>query len=163
MILWDDAIKKGLEVLTYKDNYAYFYGAKGAVLTDVIMNSLWDAYPEYNKQYENIKKAIFDYSRGKVGFDCSGFVGMIVGEPYTYSTGIFEHCDKVGTNLFEGVAGSILYKPDPRHIGIDIGYGFGLHFPNYMRSCEMFRIKDYKEFKYTGEHRNIDYNGATNR
>ncbi len=164
MILWNDMIKKALDIHVNRGNYAYFYGAKGVVLTNKVMEELWQAHPEYNKKYENIKYQIFDYSRGKIGYDCSGFVGPLVGEPYLYSVGIFEHCTKQTKDLAKGVAGSILFKPEPgRHIGLDIGYGFGLHFPNYMNSCEMFRIRDTSFFTLSGEHKNVDYTGATNR
>ena len=162
MIKWYDVIKEALRMLQHKDEYAYFYGAKGQILTDAVMEALWQAYPEHFSRYTAAdKKRIFDYSRGKIGYDCSGFVGMCVGD-MVYSGALIEHCNYIAPSLADGVAGSILYKPG--HVGLDIGYGFYLHMPTEGHSCELGRIREMVvPWTKSGQHRNVDYTGADAR
>jgi hypothetical protein len=40
MELFTQAIKRGLDAYRHRDRYAYFYGAKGQVLTDATMDAL---------------------------------------------------------------------------------------------------------------------------
>ena len=42
-----EVIKKALNMFYHRDEYAYFYGAKGQVLTDEVMNTLISLEPEY--------------------------------------------------------------------------------------------------------------------
>ena len=160
---WSDVVKHALYIHTHKDEYAYFYGAKGQRLTDATMEALWAAEPKYFSRYNAAqKKAIFDYSRGKVGYDCSGFIAAITG-CYMYSGAQWEHCDHKTTNLAEGPGGSILYRPG--HVGIDIGIGgYYLHFPSEMHSCEMGKISEKKvDWQATGLMSYlVDYDGAIN-
>lgn len=162
LIKWDDVIKEALEMFLHSTNYAYFYGAKGVILTDITMNYLWNAEPAYFSKYdEAMKKRIFNYSRGKIGFDCSGFVGKLV-KDMTWSGGIWEHCYDKKTNLYLGDAGSIVYKPG--HIGIDIGYGYYLHMPSELHSVELGRfLENTVDWRGCGKHDNVDYTGANNR
>lgn len=160
---WDQVIKEALFMHVHKDEYAYFYGAKGQKLTDAVMNALWDAEPEYFKRYdEKQKKAIFKYSRNKTGYDCSGFIGKITG-CNTYSGAIWSRCSKKTANLYAGPAASILWKPG--HVALDIGYGFGVEMAAEGSSVEMFRISEQAgRFQQTGQLVTyIDYTGATNR
>lgn len=163
MKTWEQVIKDGLYYLVHSDRYAYFYGAKGQRLTDAEMNYLWSAEPDYFKKYdEAAKKKIFDYSRGKIGFDCSGFIGIITG-CRTWSGAIWTRCTDKSENLFSGPAGSILWKPG--HVALDIGYGYFIHFPSEMHSCEMGRISENLNFfQGTGLlSAYIDYKGADTR
>ena len=111
-----------------RDAYAYFYGAKGQVLTDQVMTNLWNAEPAYFRRYTaEQKKQIFNNSRGKIGSDCSGFACKVTGET-GYSASIYAK-RTVETSLAEGVAGQFLYTTwggAGRHIGIDAGMGFCL-------------------------------------
>lgn len=162
---WDDVIKSGLLMHIHADRYAYFYGAKGQRLTDSVMNALWDAEPQYFKKYgddPDIKKRIFDFSRGKIGYDCSGFISAITG-CNTWSGAIWSRCTDKKTNLYLGPAASILYNPG--HVALDIGYGYFLEFPSELHSCEMGRISEnLNRFTGTGKLTGyIDYEGATNR
>ena len=159
-IMWYDAIKKGLQILQHKDEYAYFYGAKGKVLTDDYMNSLINFYKDYFKKYSKEQlKEIKNFSRGKIGFDCSGFLGHCIGDN-SYSGAQIEHCVKTTDDKFAGVAGSVLWKPG--HVGLDIGYGFFLHFPVQGESCTLGRIKEF-DWKKSGESRFVNYKGADAR
>lgn len=127
---WDEAIKNGMRAYTQRENYAYFYGAKGQTLTDAVMDRLIAASPVYFARYsaaeiEQIKRN----SRGKIGYDCSGFVGWVCTGDQCYSTGQFGHSTYRTQDLAAGVAGSCLYTTwggSGRHIGIDIGYGYCL-------------------------------------
>lgn len=163
MKTWDEVVKAALEIHLHKDQYAYFYGAKGQVLTDAVMNALWNAEPKYFKKYTAAqKKAIFDYSRGKIGLDCSGFTARVTG-CNTWSGEQWNRCTNKKTDLALGPAGSLLYFPG--HVGLDIGYGYYLHFPSEGKSCELGRFKE-NTCPWTGTGMltgYIDYNGATNR
>lgn len=158
-----DVVKKALTMFYHADEYAYFYGAKGQKLTDDTMNALIAAEPAYFGKYttteiEQIKK----YSRGKIGYDCSGFVSAVVGYD-NYSTGHY-HDGAVKTTPLLGTEGNGLYTTfggKGRHVGIDIGYGFFLHMPKERHTIELGRIAEYS-WEHSFHFVNIDYTGATN-
>lgn len=154
-------IQNALQILYTKNQYAYFYGAKGQLLTEATMNALIQAEPNYFSQYTKQQlEDIKNFSRGKIGLDCSGFVSYISGEE-GYSISLYEHC-KVKTTPQLGVEGSLLFTTKGgvgRHVGIDIGYGFFLHFPKEGRTCELGRIRDYV-WEHSGQLSTIDYTGA---
>lgn len=162
MKTWDQVIKDALYMHVHKDEYAYFYGAKGQKLTDAVMNALWDAEPEYFRRYtEAEKKKIFKYSRNKTGYDCSGFIAAVTG-CNTYSGAIWSRCTRK-TTPFLGPAASILWRPG--HVGLDIGYGYYLQTGKELESIEMGRISEWL-IAWEGSGRlegYIDYEGATNR
>ena len=95
-------------------------------MTDANMNALWKAEPGYFSRYTPAqKKEIFDNSRGKIGYDCSGFTGWICTGDKQYSTGQINNCTNIITDMAKGVAGALLYKETGgRHIGLGIGYGY---------------------------------------
>ena len=109
--------------------YVYFYGAKDIVLTEENMNYLMAAEPTYFDRYNNEeKKQIIRNSLGKIGVDCSGFVGWVCTGDKQWSTGQINNCSKY-TSVKDGVTGSILYTTwggKGRHIGLDIGNGYCL-------------------------------------
>ena len=77
---YNEMIKNALNILANKEKYAYFYGAKGQLLTDAAMNALIKAEPKYFARYTKTQlEEIKEYSRGKIGFDCSGFITAISG------------------------------------------------------------------------------------
>lgn len=158
---WDTAIKNGLFAYYHREEYAYFYGAKGGLLTDAYMDYLIKTYPNHFIKYtpEELKR-IKDYSRGKIGYDCSGFTGWICTGDTQNSAGQFANCNHVSTDLVAGVAGSLLYRPG--HIGIDIGYGYFLHMPNEGRTIELGKILEYP-WEKTGRCNLLDYNGSDKR
>ena len=162
MTKWDDVIKEALSILQNSTKYAYFYGAKGEILTDEVMNRLLVQYASYFKKYTAAQiRQIKDYSRGKIGYDCSGFVGHCV-KDMVYSGALIQHCPVIAPTLADGVAGSILWMNG--HVGLDIGYGYFLHFPSEMHTCELGRIKEGKvPWTKSGQHRNVDYTGADAR
>lgn len=163
MKTWDQVIKDALYYLVHKDEYAYFYGAKGQKLTDAEMDRLIAEEPEYWKRYDEATiKKIKKYSKGKTGFDCSGYIARVTG-CNTYSGGIWTRCSKKTSDLYAGPAASILWKPG--HVSLDIGYGYFLHFPSELHSCEIGRISEnIGFFEQTGQLVTyIDYTGATNR
>lgn len=160
--MWFDAVKVALDIMNHRDKYAYFFGAKGEILTDEVMERLWRQYPEHFSRYTAAeKKKIFDYSRGKIGLDCSGFAGLCV-DDMVYSGALIDHCPVKARTIADGVAGSVVWKQG--HVGLDIGYGFYLHFPGEMRTCELGRfIENTVPWTRSGQHRNIDYTGADAR
>ena len=161
------------DALRHRDSYAYFYGAKGVVLTDATMEALWKAEPAYFAKYNAQQKAqIFRNSRGKVGYDCSGFVGWVCTGDHQYSTGQINNCKLVTTPAL-GVAGSILYTTfggRGRHIGLDIGYGWCLDMgyestdaivASGNDSVRLTRIGE-TAWEKSGQTRVLDYTGASN-
>lgn len=154
-------IQKALNVMYHRSEYAYFYGAKGQKLTDEVMDALINAEPVYFSQYSPQElNAIKAFSRNKVGLDCSGFITYISDE-VGYSVSLYENC-KVKTTPFLGVEGSLLFTTKGgvgRHVGIDIGYGYFLHFPKEGRTCELGKISDYG-WEKSGQLEHIDYTGA---
>lgn len=156
-------IQNALNILYHKDEYAYFYGAKGQRLDDATMDALIQCEPDHFKQYSELQmKRIRDYSRGKIGLDCSGFINACTGQE-NYSTGYYtETLNKTTPAL--GTEGNLLYTTwggKGRHVGLDIGYGFYLHFPKEGHTCEIGRIKE-TAWENSGQIRDVDYTGAKN-
>lgn len=156
-----DVIKNALQMFNDKYKYAYFYGAKGQRLTTDTMDALIAAEPDYFKRYNQSELAtIKNYSLGKIGYDCSGFINAITGQT-NYSTGYYESCP-IKTTPKDGVEGSCLYTTfggTGRHIGIDIGKGFYLHMAKEGQSVTFGKISDYA-WETSGQIKNIDYNGG---
>lgn len=168
MKTWDEVCKEALAMYLHSDRYAYFYGAKGQILTDDVMSALIASEKAYFSRYsEEEMKQIRDYSRGKIGYDCSGFVGHLVG-CMTYSTALYTMCEHKTTDVYQGPAGSLLYYsggPVGRHIAIDIGLGFYLHMGREKHSVEMGRFKE-NLIGWTGSGqltKYVNYEGADNR
>lgn len=162
MKTWRDVIKEGLSMHVHADQYAYWYGAKGEKLTDQVMLSLVQQEPAYFSRYSEAElKRLMKWSKNRIGFDCSGFIGKITG-CNTYSGAIWSRCSKKSKNLYEGPAGSILWKPG--HVALDIGLGFGIEMGAEGHSVEMFRISEnLNRFEGTGQLVTyIDYTGADN-
>lgn len=157
MVKWIDVVKNGLKMLVNKDEYCYFYGAKGEKMDRETMERLYTAYPaRYTEWTAEEKERLFDFCEGKIGYDCSGFIGALV-DDMTYSGALISHC-LYTTTPAGGVAGSLLYKSG--HIGIDIGYGYFLHMPSEFHSVEIGKIGEY-DWATSGEHTNVDYTGAS--
>ena len=154
---YNEVLKNALNILAHKELYAYFYGAKGQVLTESVMNALINSEPQHFSRYtpEQLKQ-IKDYSRGKIGYDCSGFITAISGVTGS-SANQWKQCLPNPT-LAYGLCGSILYKKG--HIGIDIGYGMFLHFPTEGRTCELGYIRDY-DWTNSGLLKDVNYVGAS--
>ena len=173
MELFTAAIKRGLDAYRFRDKYAYFYGAKGQLLTDQVMDNLINAEKAYFSKYspEQIQQ-IKRNSRGKIGYDCSGFVGWICTGDKQWSTGQINNCSKI-TTIRDGVAGSIVYTTfggKGRHIGLDIGYGYCLDMGYEStdavvaannHSVRLTRLAE-TAWEKSGQSRLLDYSGATN-
>lgn len=156
-------IQNGLEILRNAKYYCYFYGAKGQVMTDANMDALINAEPAYFARYSPTKLLeIKNYSRGKIGLDCSGFINACTGQE-NYSTGYYtDTLNKTTPRL--GTEGNVLYTTHGgkgRHIGLDIGYGYCLSFERELESCHLGLIK-LMDWEDSGQLRGIDYTGAKN-
>lgn len=149
-----DIVKRALYWYDNRENVAYFMGAKGEVLTDRHMDELIKWYPDYFAQYsaEDIKR-IKDYSRGKIGFDCSGLVSDCAGLAGLSSWSLWDRT-KNRTTVKDCKAGSFLWRPG--HIGIDIGYG---HFVDIPKEMQTVRIMPNSAgtFTHGGEYINANY------
>lgn len=171
---WFQVVKNGIEMLKNRDQYAYFYGAKGQRLTMENMSNLWNAYPEHFKKYnEQQKNEIFTNSYNKIGYDCSGFVNKISGET-GYSIEIYEK-RTVETSLVNGVAGQFLFttwgkgiESGSRHIGIDCGMGFSLQMgwestnENIAKHKDSVRLAKISEdaWEHSFQTAAVNYNGS---
>ena len=167
------AIKNGLNAYRHRDEYAYFFGAKGQRLTDATMDALWNAEPNHFAKFSPEEKAqIFRNSRGKIGIDCSAFTGWICTGDRQYSTGQINNCKLITTPAL-GVAGSLLYTTfggRGRHIGLDIGYGYCLDagyestdaiVKSNNHSIRLTRIAE-TAWEKSGQSKLLDYTGASN-
>ncbi len=158
-----EVIADAVEMFRHSDEYAYFYGAKGQVLTDSMMEALVKCEPGYFKKYsESDLKKIFDFSRGKIGLDCSGFITAATGIR-NYSTGFINSARNVTTPA-AGTWGNILYTTfggSGRHIGLDIGAGRFLHMGREGYSIEFGLIKNFA-WEKSGQINGIDYFMAAN-
>lgn len=154
---FDEALKRAFGILQRKGDYCYFYGLKNQVCSDAAMDWLIQNEKDYFGKYtEDALKYIKDFSRGKVGMDCSGFVSYCFGVSYP-SQYLIDSCVHVTTPK-NGPAGSILWKPG--HVGIDIGYGYFLHFPVEGKSCEIGKISEY-DWQKSGQLSGVSYKGAS--
>lgn len=156
-------IQNALDILRNKDRYCYFYGAKGQVMTDAMMDALIAHSPDYFSRYSPTKLyEIKNYSRGKIGLDCSGFINACTGQE-NYSTGYYtDTLNKTTPKL--GTEGNVLYTTHGgkgRHIGLDIGYGYCLSFEREGESCYLGMIK-LMDWEDSGQLKGIDYTGAKN-
>ena len=167
---WFQVVKDAIQMYHDRDKYAYFYGAKGQVLTKATMDALWAAEPKYFSKYNAEEKAqIYKNSLNKIGYDCSGFVCKVTGET-GYSKTIYAKRTKE-TTLEQGVAGQFLYTTFNdlgRHIGLDVGMGFTLDMGNestdYMvsvhrDSVHLARINDTK-WEHSFQTAAVNYDGS---
>ena len=155
---WADVIGNAVHIMQERDKYAYWYGAKGQTLTREVMKQLVAAEPEYYSRYSAKKlRELMDWSEGKIGLDCSGFINAITGQA-NYSTGYFEESVNK-TDPVSGTWGNILYTTHGgkgRHIGLDIGQGRFLHMPKEGESVTMGIIRLY-DWEASGQIKGVSY------
>ncbi len=155
-----DILKRAYDLFTRREEIAYFMGAKVQVLTDELMDQLYkDYYDAHFKRYtlsefEKIKK----WSRGKLGMDCSGFVGYCVEDKWLYSGALWERCINK-TSVKDCKAGSILYRVG--HVGLDLGYGYQMDIPIEMQTLRITK-NTLPGFTGGGEWHKADYSLASN-
>lgn len=161
---WADVVSNAIEIFLKRENYAYFYAAKGQILTPKLMEDLIACEPAYWLKYspEEIEK-IKAWSLYKVGVDCSGFVNLCCKQT-NWSTGYWHDCANKTTPA-AGTWGNLLYTTHGgkgRHVGIDIGAGRFLHAPTEMHSIELGVIKNYA-WEGSGQIKGVNYALASNR
>ena len=155
---WADVVGNAVNMMENRDKYAYWYGAKGQVLTREVMKQLVAAEPNYFSRYSSKKlKELMDWSENRIGYDCSGFINAITGQT-NYSTGYFEESVNK-TDPVSGTWGNILYTTHGgkgRHIGLDIGQGRFLHMPKEGESVTMGIIRLY-DWEASGQIKGVSY------
>ena len=174
MATYKDIVNAAAALYANRNKYCYFYGAKNVVLTDERMNALWDAEPGYFSRYTKTqKKSIFNYSRGKVGLDCSAYVclvletaGIITRSQWTYSTALIGECTNITANPASATspAGSLLYSTfhnAGRHIGVDGGSGWFYDIGAEGDTIRHMKITDWGKWEKAGRYPGVDYTGAT--
>lgn len=164
MMNWADVVGNAIDIYENREGYCYFYGAKGQVLTDTVMAALIAASPEYFKKFSKEHlQVIIEYSRNKIGIDCSGFINLCC-EQYNWSTGYWsDSVNKTTPQL--GTWGNILYTTHGgtgRHIGLDVGEGKFLHSPSEGRSIELGIIREY-DWEGSGQIKGVSYCLAGNK
>lgn len=174
MATYKDIVNAAAALYANRNKYCYFYGAKNVVLTDERMNALWDAEPGYFSHYTKTQKeSIFNYSRGKVGLDCSAYVclvletaGIITRSQWTYSTALIGECTNITANPASAAspAGSLLYSTfhnAGRHIGVDGGSGWFYDIGAEGDTIRHMKIADWGKWEKAGRYPGVDYTGAT--
>ena len=174
MATYKDIVNAAAALYANRNKYCYFYGAKNVVLTDERMNALWDAEPGYVSRYTKTQKeSIFNYSRGKVGLDCSAYVclvletaGIITRSQWTYSTALIGECTNITANPASAAspAGSLLYSTfhnAGRHIGVDGGSGWFYDIGAEGDTIRHMKIADWGKWEKAGRYPGVDYTGAT--
>lgn len=152
-------LRKAFKMYVNRFRYAYFYGAKGEILTEKKMDELIAIY--WNEYYSRFSQQALEeakrYSKGKIGLDCSGFLTEITGL-YGSSAMLYdETVDK--TSVQNGKAGYMLYKPG--HCGVDIGYGYAMHIGSLGSTIEIAKIQTIG-FTNSGAFPGFDYSKANN-
>lgn len=133
---------RALEMYNNREKYAYLYGAKGEMGTDSFVRSMFAAYPDYFAKYSAAQKEdIVKYCRGKILYDCSGFVCECAGIPDVYSGKLLDDGSRKTKNMLDGKEGWLCYKKG--HVGIDRGDGTFLHIFGEMHTIEPKRFSDY--------------------
>ena len=128
-------VRDALKWYEHRDDIAYFFGAKWVILTDAVMDYLIEQENWYFKRYDEKQlKAIKEWSRGKVGADCSAYICKSIGCDMISSAQLWARCNNK-TGVKECKAGSLLRYPD--HIGLDIGYGYCLHIGKELESIRL--------------------------
>ena len=158
MIMWFMLLRNAFKLFVMRWRYIYWYGAKGEVLTDAVMNQLIAAYPEFYGKYTPEQMTAYkNQARGKLGLDCSGFITLISGI-FGASFQIWDKCVNK-TDVVHCTAGSFLYKKG--HCGLDIGYGYCMHIGIMGETITISKIQDVG-FTDAGQLPNYNYEGALN-
>lgn len=156
---WDEVIKNAMFMYVHRDQYAYLYGCDGEIGNDALVDRQVAAYPAHfaGMDIQTIKEHV----RGKMCYDCSGWLHTLFCAPDMSSSGIIADCDFTTTDLVAGVAGSVLWKSG--HIGLDIGYGYCLDIPTELQTIRLQKISEYDWQKSGRWEKYCDYEGANNR
>ena len=162
LITWDQVIKNAFRMYHDRDKYAYFYDCKGSVLTDPTMDYLINLHPEHFSKYSPAEiQRIKDYSRGKIGYDCSGFIWAVTEHTIGGSAnGIYKNAPKKYGNTIDNPAGSMLWLSG--HIGLDIGYGEGFSMDSEGGSINLHNSRSYP-WTDAALFVTVDYTGADSR
>lgn len=159
MILFNEYLIRALDVFNDRHNTTYCLGASGEKVGSKKIKDLY----EYYKAAYSLKpySEWLAENEGKRCFDCSGFLDYIfVGEGnHAFSSWEWKNIGIPNESISKGVECSILWKPG--HVGLDIGHGFYIHFPNWNRGCEFGKISD-NNFTHSLLCPNVDYTGANN-
>ena len=161
-LTWDAVIKNAFLMYQNRHMYAYWYDIKGKVLTDEAMDYIIKIHPEHYKRWSKAEiEALKAYSRGKIGYDCTGFIWAITnGTVGGSADSIYKNAPVKYKDSYETVAGSMLHKPG--HAGIDIGYGWGFHMPIEGHTVELVHSREY-DWTDGCQLVGIDYEGADAR
>lgn len=154
-----DIVKRALNWYQNREDVAYWMGAKGETLTMRRMQELVSAYSDYFSKYTPERLAeLMAWSKGKIGFDCSGLVSVCAGLKGLSSWTLWDKTVN-RTTVRNCKAGSFLWRPG--HIGIDIGYGY---FIDIAAEGQTVRLLPNSKGTFTngGEYTGADYSMMSN-
>jgi hypothetical protein len=172
---WCVGCWKAFNAYAKRENLCYIYGAKGVKLDSrKKFDALWNAEPAYFCKYsDEEKEQIWNNSKGKTAYDCSGFIAWFVYPWFkTYSTALWNK-RSVETSMKDGLAGQLLYTTfggHGRHIGIDIGNGWcadmGVESTDAnvaagIDSVRIRRLSDVDYWEHSFQIIGVDYTGST--
>lgn len=142
-ITWDRVAKNAFQMYQDREKYAYWYDAKGIILTDEAMDYLISIHPEHFRRWSAAElEALKAYSRGRIGYDCTGFIWAVTEHLVGGSADvIYRNSPKKWTNTVDNWSGTMLHKPG--HAGLDIGYGWGFHMPLEGHTVELVHSRAY--------------------
>lgn len=132
-----EVIKRALGIFYKRDLYTYALGAQGETIEQYIASGKLSYY------YPNVPNTVQgfrdNFSQTAVFvYDCSGFVNYCIGKPRTFTSS--EYFQRINSDRVQAPAGSVLVKSG--HVGIDVGYGYMLHFPKEGHTCELVKSAD---------------------
>ncbi len=147
--------QRALEMFNEREKYAYLYGAKGELGTEEFIRYMFKQYPAYFSKYsaEQLEQ-IVEYSKGKILYDCSGFVCHCAGIGTSYSGKLMAECTKQTTDVKEAQAGWLAWKQG--HVGIDRGDGTFLHMYKELETIVADRFSNY-DWQKQGRLKGVDY------
>lgn len=175
---WSHMINRALWLFTHRAEITYNLGCSGEVVgRDKIVENNFFYYYQQSEWHDRIGGSIpgwspdwsvqrawqawSDLHRGKMCFDCSGFICWCMGWEgvHKYSSWDFGNMPKQNS-LAEGVAGSVAWKQG--HVGLDIGYAATLSIGSYGGTINLKMLAD---DGWTSSHliTGVDYTGANNR
>lgn len=157
--------KQALKYYVHRNEYAYLYGTDGQIGSDALVDKMVarhiNHFSKYNEQQIHDLK---DYVRGKICFDCSGFIHTLFGAKDMNSFGIISSCTRVyklPEEVTESPEATVLWKPG--HVGVDVGHGFFVDIASEFDTFRFLNIREYATWVQAGEWSDFcDYTDAKN-
>lgn len=156
--------KNALRFYVHRNNYAYLYGTDGQVGSDELVDKMVRRHTKHFERYSHTDiQALKEYVRGKICFDCSGFVHTLFGAPDRNAFGIISECEttyQIPEQVTQSPEATVLWKPG--HIGVDTGHGTFVHISTEFDTFKFGIIREYDWVKAGEWSEYCDYTDAYN-